>query len=93
MKNLKLSDIYWFVVWIGLGFGVPEFLAWLKVIPMDTLSQTDWLNQSEHWWLADLVTGFLLGLIFHMRWQTGLWRTEALTILFIYAVDLLLLKK
>lgn len=89
MKNLKLSDIYW-GTWIFVFFLIPEVLAALNLIPMDTLSNTTWLDQKLYSWLANLVTGFLIGLIIHLRWKFGLFRTEGVIIPLVYILDFIL---
>lgn len=75
MSRLTLSELYW-GVWIFVLFLVPEVLAALGVIPMDTLSRTSWLDEQTYPVLRTILFGFLVGLAVHIRFTTPLGRAE-----------------
>lgn len=55
--------IYW-LLWIGVGFGIPELLAWINPQSGDTLSEGAWWLV-EHRWGTWLVTLGFAALLFH----------------------------
>lgn len=70
---LVRSDLVW-ALWLLLFLAL-EIPAACGVVPWDTLSQTSWINEHLHPWLKPVLTGFLIGLVVHIGYGTGLWRT------------------
>lgn len=88
MSRLTTSDLVW-AAWLLL-FLVLELTAVFNFTPWDTLSQTSWLNEMRYPWLKPILVGFLIGLVIHIGYQTGLWRTTIFGILIAAAIQWLL---
>lgn len=59
--------VYWFVVWLAAGFGIPETVALVTGHQEYTLSETAWRildvlpgNTAHQWTFLHLLTSFLL---------------------------------
>lgn len=60
------SLVYWFLIWLGLGFGLVEVLAIRGKIPLQPLSVSVWSLQSVHWalpWLVPLLVLLAMALL------------------------------
>jgi hypothetical protein len=76
----KIAAFYWFIVWLAIGFGVPETWALMTHRPQFTLSETAWRlldvlpgNTHAQWSFLHLLVSFLLfWLWLHISW--GLFR-------------------
>lgn len=76
----RLASIYWFIVWLGIGFGIPETVALVTGRPQFTLSEAAWRlldvlpGRTVYQWsfLHLLVSFLLLWLWAHITW--GLFR-------------------
>lgn len=60
---------YW-LVWIAIGFGVPESIALIRHRTQDTLSAQVW-DLEGHGWTATryAVLAFLVWLLIHFVWE------------------------
>lgn len=63
----RIATLYWFVVWLALGFGVPETVALATGNPQWTLSECAWRlldvlpgNTQHQWSFLHLLVSFLL---------------------------------
>lgn len=70
-RDLWLSYAYW-SLWIFVLFLGPEVLAYLRLIPLGTLSRTAWSAEHYYPWLKTILFGFLIGLAVHIRFETRL---------------------
>lgn len=78
--STPLVTLYWLVVWLAIGFGVPETLALATGNPQWTLSETAWRvldvlpGQTVWQWkfLHVLVSGLLFWLWLHISF--GIWK-------------------
>lgn len=73
MSNFKPLDWYW-LVWLGLFFLLPELLAVFNVIPLDTFSGTTSLAESSVPLVRFFVFGFGVGLVGHLTLGTPFFR-------------------
>lgn len=73
MWHFKPYDFYW-IIWLGGMFLIPELLAVFKVIPLDTFSHTTSIAERDNPWLKAVVFGFGIGLVAHLILGTPLWK-------------------
>lgn len=67
--TLKPWDFYW-LMWVGVLFLIPEMLAVFNVIPLDTFSGTTQISEKIHPWLQPIVFAFGVGLVTHLAYGT-----------------------
>lgn len=87
MSKLNLSDLIW-GSWIA-QFLILEIVFALILGKIYTLSNTSWIDEDKYKWLGTILLGFLMGLAIHIRWKTGLWKTEAVTVPLALITDLI----
>lgn len=73
---VTVASYAWWAFWIFVLFLTPELLAYFKLIPLMTLSQTSWKIEHLYPIMRTVLFGFLIGLAFHIRYQTKLGHAE-----------------
>jgi hypothetical protein len=88
MSKLLRSELFW-SFWL-VQFLVLEVIIAIVLGYIYTLSATSGIEEARFPILRTLLLGFLLGLAVHIRWQTPLWRTEAISMLIATIIDLII---
>lgn len=88
MSKLLRSEVFW-SFWL-VQFLVLEVIIAIILGYIYTLSATSGIEEARFPILRTLLLGFLLGLAVHIRWQTPLWRTEAVSMLIATIIDLII---
>jgi hypothetical protein len=88
MSKLLRSELFW-SFWL-VQFLVLEVIIGIVLGYIYTLSATSGIEEARFPILRTLLLGFLLGLAVHIRWQTPLWRTEAISMLIATIIDLII---
>ena len=88
LSKLLRSEVAWSVwllLFLGLEVGLAIVLGYLY-----TLSKTSGIEEARFPILRTILLGFLLGLAVHIRWQTPLWRTEAISMAVAAIIDIII---
>jgi len=88
MSKLLRSEVlwsFWLALFLVFEVGIAIILSYIF-----TLSKTSGIEEARFPILRTLLLGFLLGLAVHIRWQTPLWRTEAVAMVIAAIIDIII---
>lgn len=64
--------LYWGLIWLLVGFLLPELLGEFRIAPWRTLSETVWHSEHTYWFVSPALFALFIALSLHFFYRRGL---------------------